>query len=407
MRIRLQSFLILFSILAVCTLTALLLYAQAGGDLKPLRTVKDPFPVFTDVAVDPEANIALMSDENLFSLRTYDRNNPDAPLNAVSDPRTVITGPKSEVDFVCGVAIDPVHHELYGANNDTDSVLMAFKYGASGEVPPARKIEAAARGTWGVALDLKHDEIAVTVEHINQVEVYRREAADKDKPVRIIQGPKTGISDPHGVAIDAEHDELFVANHNSYHEVGTGEADPNAVSAAFARGEEAPQGLRDRVDPRVSKGKFVEPSIRIYSRTANGDASPVRVIQGPKTRLDLPMKIVVDSVHNEIFVANSGASSILVFSRTANGDVAPMRTIEGPATGLKKPVGLYVDVKNDEVWATSPESHKATVYRRTANGNAQPLRTLRGAPEGTPTPGIGNPGGIAYDSKRDVILVPN
>jgi len=407
MRTGLRRFLIFVSILTACTFTALLLYAQAGGDLKPLRTVKDPYPVFTDVAVDAESNIALFSDENLFSLRTYDRNNPDAPVNAISDPRTVITGPKSEVDFVCGVAIDPLHRELYGANNDTDSVLMAFQYGANGEVPPSRKVEAAARGTWGVALDLKNDEIAVTVEHINQVEVYRRQAAEKDKPLRIIQGPKTGISDPHGIAIDAEHDELFVANHNSYHEVGTGEADPNAVSAAFARGEEAPQGLRERVEPRVSKGKFVEPSIRVYSRTANGDASPVRVIQGPKTHLDLPMKIVVDSTHNEIFVANSGASSILVFSRTATGDVAPIRTIEGPATGLKKPVGVYVDVKNDEVWATSPESHKATVYRRTASGNAQPLRTLRGAPEGTPAPGIGNPGGIAYDSKRDLILVPN
>jgi 6-phosphogluconolactonase (cycloisomerase 2 family) len=407
MRTRLRGFLIFVAIVPLCSLAALLLYAQAGGDLKPLRAIKDPYPVFTDVAVDPESNIALMSDENLFSLRTYDRNNPNAPLNAISDPRTVITGPKSEVDFVCGVAIDPIHRELYSANNDTDSVLMAFKYEANGEVPPARKVDAAARGTWGVALDLKNDEIAVTVEHINQVEIYQREATGKDKPLRIIQGPKTGISDPHGIAIDAEHNELFVANHNSYHEVGTGEADPNAVSAAFARGEEAPQSVRERVEPRVSKGKFVEPSIRVYSRTANGDAAPLRVIQGPKTRLDLPMKIVVDSVHNEIFVANSGASSILVFNRTANGDAAPIRTIEGPATGINKPVGVYVDVKNDEVWATSPESHKATVYRRTANGNAQPLRTLRGAPEGTPAPGIGNPGGIAYDAKRDQILVPN
>jgi hypothetical protein len=74
---------------------------------------------------------------------------------------------------------------------------------------------------------------------------------------------------------------------------------------------------------------------------------------------------------------------------------------------LSKPVGLSVDLKNDEVWATSPELHSATIYSRTANGNARPLRTLRSAPEGTPAPGIGNPGGIAYDSKRDQILVPN
>jgi len=404
-----KTFLIVGSLFPIFALAALLLYAQAGGDLKPLRVVKDPFPVFTDVAVDPDSNIALLSDENLFSLRTYDRNNPDPPApNVVSDPRTVIVGPKTEVDFVCGVAIDPVHREFYGANNDTDSKVVAFKYGAAGEVPPVRQLTTASNGTWGIALDLKNDEVAVTVEHINRVSVYRREAVGDEKPRRIIQGPHTGLSDPHGIDIDAEHNELFVANHSSYHEVGAGEENQNAASAAFARGEEVPNALqRERVAPRLSKGKFVEPSIRVYSRTGDGDAIPMRVIEGPKTGLSLPMKIFVDSVHNEIFVANSGTSSILVFSRTAKGDVAPIRKIEGAATGLKKPVGLYVDLKNDELWVTSPELHNSTVYRRTANGNAAPLRTLRGAPEGTPAPGIGNPGGIAYDSKRDQLLVPN
>jgi hypothetical protein len=70
-------------------------------------------------------------------------------------------------------------------------------------------------------------------------------------------------------------------------------------------------------------------------------------------------------------------------------------------------VGLFVDLKNDEVWATNPEEHSATVYPRTASGNAAPLRVLRAAPEGTPAAGIGNPGGIAYDSTREQILVPN
>src|SRR4051812_13017517 len=162
MRIRSRALIIGASLVPVCALTALLLYAQAGGDLTPLRIIRDPFPVFTDVAVDPESNIVVMSDENLFSLRTYDRNAPDPPpAGAVADPRTVITGPKSEVDFVCGVAIDPLHREIYGANNDTDSKLMAFKYGATGEVPPARAVATASTGTWGVALDLKNDEVAV------------------------------------------------------------------------------------------------------------------------------------------------------------------------------------------------------------------------------------------------------
>jgi DNA-binding beta-propeller fold protein YncE len=383
------------------------LYAQVEGNLTPLRVVRDPFPVFTDVAVDAEANLVAVSDENLFSLRTYERNDPDAPVNAVADPRTIITGPKSQIDFVCGVAIDPVNREIYAANNDTASILMAFKYSANGEVPPARELVTASTGTWGVALDLKNNEVAVTIQHINKVQVYRREAVGEEKPLRIIQGPNTGISDPHGIAIDAEHDELLVANHDSYHEVETGSENPNAASAQFARGLEAPTIMREVAPPRPSKGKFVDPSIRIYSRTANGDAVPVRVIQGPNTGLSLPMKIFVDSARDEIYVANSGTSSVLVFDRNANGDVAPKRRIEGPATGLKKPVGLYVDLKNDEIWVTNPELHTATVYRRDAQGNAAPLRTLRGAPEGTPAPGIGNPGGIAYDPTRDQLLVPN
>src|SRR3954464_1863079 len=79
MRTRSRKLLVVGLLLPVFGLAAILLYAQAGGNLTPLRVVKDPFPVFTDVAVDPESNIVAVSDENLFSLRTYDRNNPDAP----------------------------------------------------------------------------------------------------------------------------------------------------------------------------------------------------------------------------------------------------------------------------------------------------------------------------------------
>src|SRR5207244_9605704 len=63
---------------------------------------------------------------------------------------------------------------------------------------------------------------------------------------------------------------------------------------------------QNRLQPRSSSGKFVEPSITVHSRTAQSNASPVRVIHGPKTELSLPMKVFVDTAHNELFVANSG-----------------------------------------------------------------------------------------------------
>lgn len=385
---------------------ALLLYSQLGGNLAPLRTVQDPYPVFADIAVDPDSNIVAVADENKFSLRTYDR---DLVSSDVADPRTVISGVKSGIDFICGVAVDPKNKQIYTANNDTGADVMVFNYDRHGDVPPDRVFSPAATGTWGVAMDLFNDEVAVTIQHENKVAVYRRLASGDEKPLRIIQGPDTGLSDPHGIAIDPQNSEIFVANHDSYHEVQAGEENPNAITAQIARGTVTAEALRSttRVELRPSKGKFVEPSITVYPATAENNVAPRRIIRGPKTELSLPMKIFVDTVHNELFVANSGTSAVLVFSRTAEGDVAPIRKLQGPDTGLKKPVGLFVDIKNDELWATNPELHTATVYARTAEGNTKPLRTLKAAPDGSPAPGIGNPGGIAYDPMRQQILVPN
>ena len=70
-------------------------------------------------------------------------------------------------------------------------------------------------------------------------------------------------------------------------------------------------------------------------------------------------------------------------------------------------MGVAIDVKNDELWVTNYSEHTAVVFARTASGNVAPKRVLRNAPAGTPAVGFGNPGAIAYDSKRDQILVPN
>jgi len=401
MRIR-KSFSVF--LLLLCGPAALVLFSQLSGDVAPLRQVRDRFPVFADVAVDPESNIVTVTDENLFSLRTYDR---DLATNDVADPRTVVTGNRTRVDFVCGVALDPVHKEIYTVNNDTAADMLVFKYDATGNVPASRTLRPAPVSTWGVAVDPKNDEVGVTVQQVNKVAIFRRLAEGEEKPLRVIQGPDTGLADPHGIFIDAGNNEIFVANHDSYHLAETSQEESTDVQGQLARGIATISVPQARLQPRASSGKFVEPAVTVFSRTAENNASPVRVIRGPKTELSLPMKVFVDTVHNEIFVANSGSNSILVFSRTANGDVSPLRKIEGPATKLKKPVGLFVDLKNDEVWATSPEEHSAMVFRRTARGNAAPLRIVRGAPDGTPAPGIGNPGGIAYDPMREQILVPN
>src|ERR1700736_5825743 len=45
-----------------------------GGDLVPVRTVADPYPVFNGVAVDPDNNLVVMTDVNRKTVTAYDRN---------------------------------------------------------------------------------------------------------------------------------------------------------------------------------------------------------------------------------------------------------------------------------------------------------------------------------------------
>jgi hypothetical protein len=68
---------------------------------------------------------------------------------------------------------------------------------------------------------------------------------------------------------------------------------------------------------------------------------------------------------------------------------------------------VYLDLVNDELWVANFGNHTATVYARDAEGDTPPLRAIRSAPADAPTPMIGNPHPVAYDTKRDEILVPN
>src|SRR5687768_16746738 len=47
--------------------------APLGGDVPPTRLIEDPYPSFNGVAVDPESNLAFLSDTNRKSLLVYDQ----------------------------------------------------------------------------------------------------------------------------------------------------------------------------------------------------------------------------------------------------------------------------------------------------------------------------------------------
>jgi DNA-binding beta-propeller fold protein YncE len=367
----------------------------AGGDVAPIRVVSDPYPTLHSVVVDSERNKVFMSDPNRHALWSYDRLAASKGREQV-EPLTGIRGPATGMMFVAAVTIDREAQEIYSVDNDIGDRMMVFPYDAAGNVKPKRVLDVPHQA-WGLSISPERNELAVSVESSRQIVIYRKGAEGHEPPLRTLRGPKTGLGDPHGVFLDGKHNELIVANHGNQggRETPPGDAPPR------------PRGSRASQPPPFVGGRFDEPSITVYNADAKGDVPPIRKIQGAKTGLNWPMAIDVDGTRNEIAVANNGDSSIRIFRRTDTGDVAPVRIIKGPATRITGPMGVAYDLKNNEIWVANYGDHTALVFSNTASGNVAPKRILRNAPAGSPTVGFGNPGAVAYDSKRDEILVPN
>jgi hypothetical protein len=81
--------------------------------------------------------------------------------------------------------------------------------------------------------------------------------------------------------------------------------------------------------------------------------------------------------------------------------------LKGPKTLIRNPTAVFLDFKNDELWVTNFGNRTATAYKRDAEGDTPPLRVIRSGPENVPVPMMGNPHPVAYDTKREEILVPN
>ena len=147
--------------------------------------------------------------------------------------------------------------------------------------------------------------------------------------------------------------------------------------------------------------EFVLPSnvanaILTFRGGADGQAAPIRIIQGPQVG-QIASRVDVDPIHDEIFTYRRSDESILVFPREANGDVAPIRVIRGPDTQLRNINSLAVDPVNDVLvvalqswWGTEEcnegresrgdrcEKSAILVFNRTDQGNVKPKAVIRG-----------------------------
>src|SRR5438876_10861384 len=309
---------------------------------RPVRVVADAAPVLSGIAIDTQRDEVFMTNDKESaepSIMVYPTQ--FQPTDRVMEPKRRLAGPKTNLALPCGVAVSPEFQEMFAVSGDGQDINI-FPMVAEGNSAPSREIHVP-HASGGVSFDIKHDEIYITTEHANRISVYSRKAQGDDDPLRIIQGPNTSLADPHGIYVDAERNEILVTNHGNWRSTRTGEAFALSGDSKFAymRGSFSHPGSVEPLGP--STGKFMPPSIMVFSRTADGDAGPLRTIQGPRSRLNIAVGISRDPATGEIGVANSADNSILLFDVKANGDVPPLRMLAGPATTLKGATGVAID----------------------------------------------------------------
>jgi hypothetical protein len=249
---------------------------------------------------------------------------------------------------------------------------------ANGNAKPTRIISGqttkVSRTMHGIFYNARDDEIVVPVALGGAVLTLPGGADGGDPPLRVIQGPNTGIVEPDTLYVDVAHEEMVVDSGDH--------------------------------------------SILVFPRTASGDVAPIRKIGGPKTRIDNIFGLTVDSVRNLIIVANrietdgrESSDGLLIFNRTDNGDVVPRAMIAGPRTGIIKIRQVVADEARGQIFVTvknnyefyrpgdirpSPWDPARTgfigVWSVTDNGDVPPRGAIKG-----PATGLVWPAGVAIN----------
>jgi hypothetical protein len=133
---------------------------------------------------------------------------------------------------------------------------------------------------------------------------------------------------------------------------------------------------------------------------AKGTEMPQRLIFGQASKLSRTMHgIRYNPNRDEFYVGNPFAQALLAFRGAANGQEPPLRVIQGPLTRLESPDTVEVDALHDEL--ITPETDNVLVYEAGANGDVAPIRVLRSPAQN----GWRAAGGTAIDPIHNVLVL--
>lgn len=262
--------------------------ANDSGNAAPIRSIGSNTGLFRPqgIFVDVENNEMFVP--NLNNTITVDRRTDEADAY----PSRTIGGDNTDLFLPVGIFVDTENNEIFVANlNDTITV-----YGTTGEgnVSPLRTLTGDNTGLSfpkGIFVDIKNSEMFVVNPFINTVTVYEKTVNGNGHPLRTLcllepEPEENRVST--AIFVDSDNDQLFVV-------------DSTLITL------ELPAQSHTPAQP------VIKSTIKVYPRTAEGNASPSRTIEGESTGLFNPAGIFVDN--HEIFVVNSGNNTVTVHER--------------------------------------------------------------------------------------------
>lgn len=274
---------------------------MANGDAPPARLLEVPH-ASGGIYLDAKNDELYITTEHVNKLSIYRRT-----AQGQDDPVRFIQGPSTELADPHGIYVDDDKNEILVTNHGNwRKTEPGEGYAQWGDGKLAR-----VRGSQSHPGIVEPLAPSTGKFMPSSITVYPRTAQGDVAPLRTIQGSRTQMNVPLGIARDPMSGQIVVAN---------------------------------------SGGD----SVLFFDGNANGDVAPVRVLKGSSANLKGPTGVLIDAKRNELWVTNWDNHKTSVFSRTADGNVAPLRVIRNAPDGtpfatLGRPAGAAYDSKRKEI----------------------------------------------------------
>jgi YVTN family beta-propeller protein len=309
------------------------------------------------VAIDPSTHNVYVANEGSDSISVIDESG-DADNGTVT--ATVPIGSQPY-----GVAVDPVSHSVYVTNGNTVSVIDESGDANTGTVTANIKVGDVPDA---VAVDPSTHNVYVANEGSDSISVID-ESGDANTGTVTSTIPVGGT--PTGVAVDPSTHSLYVVNDGSGNLSvidESGDANTGMVTATIPIGSD-PYGVA--VDPSTHNVyvTYSFGSMAVIDESGDADTGTVTsTISG----FNYPYGVAVDPSTHNVYVANASSSNtVSVVDESGDADTG---SITATIEGFSYPFGVAVDPSTHDVYVT--DTHSDTVSVITPTATASPSCTF-------------------------------